>query len=95
MLINNDTTIVSTGLSRSFSAIVRFDFSKARSYNPHGLRVFSFFALQLLMRITALVIAGHSGFSKRRKLVIADITLSGILFVMLFFPFIRQIAGLG
>lgn len=41
----------STGLSRSFSEIVRFKFESAKSYNKYGLKVFSFFLIQLFLRV--------------------------------------------
>lgn len=41
----------STGLSRSFSEIVRFNFKSAKSYNEHSLNIFAFFLIQLVLRI--------------------------------------------
>ncbi|MCK5168313.1 MAG: DUF2752 domain-containing protein [Bacteroidales bacterium] len=41
----------STGLSRSFSEIVRFKFESAKSYNKYGIKVFLFFLIQLLIRL--------------------------------------------
>ena len=95
MIVGQEQPVASTGLSRSFSAIVRLQFSRARSYNPYGLRIFSFFMLQLLMRISVLLIIRYARMDIRHKLIPADIVLSVILFVVLFFPFIRLIAALG
>jgi hypothetical protein len=41
----------STGLSRSFSEIVRLEFESAKSYNEHSLSIFAFFLIQLVTRI--------------------------------------------
>ncbi len=41
----------STGLSRSFSEIVRFKFESAKSYNKYGIKVFLFFLIQLFIRL--------------------------------------------
>ena len=41
----------STGLSRSFSEIVRFEFESALSYNKYGIRIFLFFLIQLFLRL--------------------------------------------
>lgn len=40
----------STGLSRSFSEIVRLNFHQAKKYNQYGIKIFSFFLIELLMR---------------------------------------------
>ncbi|MBN2214888.1 MAG: DUF2752 domain-containing protein [Bacteroidales bacterium] len=77
---------VSTGLSRSFSAIVRLDLRKAIEYNPFGVRIFLFFIVQLLFRINFFMIA------RRRTadvpLIILDIALSVGVFIIAFWPFL-------
>jgi len=77
---------VSTGLSRSFSAIVRFDFSAARAYNPYGLRIFMFFLIQMVMRISGFMIAGHL---KRNRIINLDIVISIAMFIVFFWPFLK------
>lgn len=77
---------VSTGLTRSFSEILRFNFYKANEYNVFGLRVFLFFFLQLILRIFSLVsLFGIA--HKLKQILIIDILFSGILFLYSFFPF--------
>jgi len=78
----------SAGLSRSFSEIVRFNFGEAKLYNPYGIRLFSFFAIQLLLRIGAIFIALHFSLRRRQFLILADATLSILLFILFFCPFI-------
>jgi hypothetical protein len=78
---------ISTGLSRSFSAIVRLNLDEARAFNPHGIRIFMFFLVQLLMRATALIISDHIN---RRMVVICDIILSVSLFILCFWPFLEN-----
>lgn len=80
-------TLPSTGLSRSFSEIVRLEFDQARKYNPFGIRIFSFFFLQLLLRIAGSFTVFYAGPEKLRLVVIADAVFSSILFVLCFWPF--------
>ncbi len=78
---------ISCGLSHSFSLIVRGKIREAREYNTYGLRIFLFFALELVMRFV---------FSKiwinrpdvRREIVIYDIVGSIVIFLIAFWPFI-------
>jgi hypothetical protein len=79
---------VSTGLSRSFSALMRFDAERARMYNRHGIRIFLFFLIQLAMRIGALVFCLHAEAGKKQNRVHVDILLSALLFVISFWPFL-------
>jgi hypothetical protein len=79
----------SSGLSRSFSEIVRFNFRESKLYNPYGIRIFSFFAIQLLMRIAAIIFALHSDIRQRRMLITTDAVLSSLLLTICFWPFIK------
>ena len=40
----------STGLSRSFSEIVRFNFQRAKNHNKYGIKIFCFFLIEFLLR---------------------------------------------
>ncbi len=83
------TTTLSTGLSRSFSAIVRLEFEIAHSFNPYGLRIFLFFVELLLLRIVCLFIS--SRYDKYLIGIIkADAILSALLFVIHFWPFFKE-----
>ncbi len=89
-LLTEKTGIIppSKGLSASFSEIVRGNFNEALSINHYSLRVFAFFAIQLLLRAA---IAGAI-YIKRlniKKTVFADISLSLALFTWCFLPLIR------
>ena len=81
---------VSCGLSHSFSLIVRGRVEEAYQWNHYGLRIFLFFAAQLLLRITFSIfyIKYHD---VRRKLIIVDCIGSGIIFLAAFWPFIASI----
>ncbi|MEA3317162.1 MAG: hypothetical protein U9R54_04335 [Bacteroidota bacterium] len=76
----------STGLSRSFSEIVRFNFESARKYNSNGISVFLFFLIQLFMRLLSLL------FIKMKfnieKIVIIDISISILMFIYFFRNFL-------
>jgi hypothetical protein len=82
----------SCGLSHSFSLIVRGNFREAAEWNVYGLRVFLFFALQLVLR------TGFSMFyikypQTRSQLIVVDSIGSGIMFLIAFWPFMRWVIG--
>lgn len=80
----------SCGLSHSFSLIVRGRISEAHIWNENGLRVFIFFAGQLLMRIFfSLFYIKNPG--NRRELIIYDSAVSFMLFLVCFLPLIKSI----
>jgi hypothetical protein len=80
----------SCGLSHSFSLILRGRISEAYNWNIYGLRVFIFFAAQLLMRIMfSIFYLRYPDTSK--QLIIYDIASSIIIFLICFLPFIRWI----
>jgi len=76
----------SAGLSRAFSEIVRFNFKSAREYNPYGIRIFLFFAVQFFMRITGSIITVYQPLTKSQ--VLSDAAISSLLFIICFFPFL-------
>jgi len=78
---------ISCGLSHSFSLILRGNISAANEWNAYGLRVFIFFAGQLLMRIVFSVFYikyPESG----KQLILYDAVVSALLFLVSFLPFI-------
>lgn len=79
----------SCGISHSFSLILRGRIGEAYDWNPYGLRVFLFFAAQLLMRVffSVCYLSGRN----REELILYDITGSFIIFLISFYPFIRQL----
>ena len=79
-------TSISTGLSRSFSSIVRFDLESARRYNPFGIRIFVFFLLQLLMRLAAIMLC-YRAVSWINGYAWADAAVTIFLFGIFFYPF--------
>jgi hypothetical protein len=83
---------ISTGLSRSFTAIMHFRFAEAKAYNPYGIRVFLFFFIQLFMRLTGFWLACRSPFLNR-KLFTADAILSSGLFVFTCWPLFMGIVN--
>jgi hypothetical protein len=83
--------VPSTGLSRSFSAIVRLRFEDARQFNPHGIRIFLFFFIQLFMRIAALVMAGWLPERSVKVFYYTDVLLSAALFLVCFWPFLAAL----
>jgi hypothetical protein len=81
---------VSCGLSHSFSLIVRGRIEEAYKWNRYGMRIFLFFALQLVMRAT------FSFFylkypDTRKQLILVDCIGSGIIFLIAFWPFMASI----
>ena len=77
----------SEGLSRSFSEIVRFKFESAKAYNKYGIRIFSFFFIQLFLRVAASFLLYYQ-LIKRNKLVILDSIVSAILYAYCFWGLI-------
>ncbi|HBH47180.1 MAG TPA: hypothetical protein DDX98_00980 [Bacteroidales bacterium] len=80
---------LSTGLSRSFSAIVRLQFDIAHQFNTHGLRLFLFFFLQFFLRITFFLLASKKS-QYLKQVVIIDAIISTLLFIVHFEPFIEE-----
>jgi len=81
------TPCSSTGLSRSFSEIVRFKFESAKAYNKNGLRVFSFFLIQFFMRlIISLLLIRYT--IKKRNLILSDSLFSFCLYFYCFYNII-------
>lgn len=80
----------SAGLSRGFSAIVRLQLEKARNYNPYSLRIFGFFFFQFLLRLFFLFNQRLVEQVGTNRVVIIDATVSFVLFIVAFDPFIRE-----
>ncbi|MBE9467554.1 MAG: DUF2752 domain-containing protein [Bacteroidetes bacterium] len=74
---------VSTGLSRSFSEIVRLNFHKAKEYNSNGIAIFLFFFIQFFLRIIVSFIY-ISKIISEKKLILLDVGISIILFIFTF-----------
>jgi hypothetical protein len=80
---------LSTGLSRSFSAIVRLEFDIAHQFNPYGLRIFLFFLIQFFLRFFVIWLLLKSTL-KFNHIVLGDSIVSVILLLIHFEPFIRE-----
>jgi hypothetical protein len=78
----------SCGLSHSFSLIVRGRISEAYQWNIYGMRVFLFFALQLVMRF-AFVVFHYRYPANSSQLIITDSVASGIMFILAFGPYMK------
>ena len=79
--------LISTGLSRAFSEIVRFNFQQARAYNPYSISLFLFFFSQFLIRMLTSIILFSKRFSQKLVLI-SDILISVLLFLCTFGKFI-------
>jgi hypothetical protein len=77
----------STGLSRSFSAILRGNLQQANTYNPFGLHIFLFFAIQFIFRSLSFILIKEK-LSWIKPYIFMDITLSLIGFYLAFKPLI-------
>ena len=80
---------ISTGLSRSFSEIIRFNLDKAKAYNPYGIGIFLFFLIQLILRI-GITFVLHFFPLKNKLILYSDIFLSLALFLFFFWPFLKE-----
>lgn len=81
---------VSCGLSHSFSLIVQGRIDEAYQWNLYGMRIFLFFAAQLILRV-AFSIFYLKYPDTRKQLIIIDCIGSGIIFLVAFWPFITSI----
>lgn len=83
---------ISSGLSHSFSELIRGRIHSAREFNEHGPRIFLFFLLQLLMRpaCSFLYLRKHQA----ARLIYLDAGISIMLFILTFFPFINRFADI-
>lgn len=81
---------VSCGLSHSFSLIVQGRIDEAYQWNLYGMRIFLFFAAQLVLRV-AFSIFYLKYPDTRKQLIIIDCIGSGIIFLVAFWPFITSI----
>lgn len=80
----------SCGLSHSFSYILRGDLDQAAAWNPNGLRVFIFFAAQLVLRI-AFTFYYIKYPHIRKSLIPVDSAGSALMFLIAFWPFIAWV----
>lgn len=80
----------SCGLSHAFSLIVRGRVDEALQWNSQSLRVFLFFALQLVMRV-ALSVMLLMTVRGMRQIAIADAAVSSAMALVAFFPFLRSL----
>jgi hypothetical protein len=81
---------ISCGLSHSFSLIVRGRFDEAYKWNVYAMRIFLFFASQLILRVVFSIY--YLLYTKTRKqLIITDSIGSSLIFLISFWPFIVNI----
>lgn len=82
----------SCGLSHSFSLIVRGRFNEASLWNIYGMRVFIFFASQLILRIIfSIYYVRYTATAK--QLILVDSIGSGFLFLLAFWPYMKWMIG--
>lgn len=80
------TTSPSSGLSRAFSELVRFNVTKAKTLNPYAVNLFLFFVIELILRFcfSALVLFNNNRAKTIRWIDLAQLT---IYFTITFYPF--------
>jgi hypothetical protein len=79
----------SCGLSRGFSAIMHFNLSMANQIQPNSLAIFSFFLIQLWLRISFIFLTNWQKIPLK-TLTSIDIALSTLLFFWFFRHLILQ-----
>ena len=77
----------STGLSRSFSALMHCDVKSALKLNPYSLQIFLFFVFQLVFRILTFFLI-KKPISWINVYILSDITLTILSFLLVFRPLI-------
>lgn len=83
---------ISCGLSHSFSLIVRGRIEEAYQWNMYGMRVFLFFAAQLILRIR-FSLSYINNKATQKELIITDCLGSGLIFLIAFWPYIAKIVS--
>jgi hypothetical protein len=81
---------VSCGLSHSFSLIVRGRIDEAYRWNIYAMRVFLFFASQMVLRVVFSIFSIKYP-DTRKQLILVDCIGSGIIFLVAFWPFLVSI----
>ncbi|MEY1638326.1 hypothetical protein [Tenuifilum osseticum] len=79
----------SKGLSAAFSQILRLNFTSAYIFNPYGLRVFSFFLIQFILRVGLIFAELRFPNSVKTSTITVDILISLILLIYCFYPLIE------
>ena len=79
----------SCGMSHAFSLIIRGRLAEALEWNPHSLRLFIFFALQLLMRIILAAVAFRTT-KNLRAISVTDAAVSSVMVLAAFWPLLRM-----
>jgi len=78
----------SCGLSHAFSLIVRGRISEAMEWNSYSMRVFIFFAVQLLMRF-GMALVTVKGNTDLQRIAVTDAAVSSVMTIAAFYPFLR------
>jgi len=79
----------SCGLSHAFSLIVRGRTEEALEWNSYSMRIFIFFALQLVMRAGLAVVALRPS-RHLRQIAVTDAAVSAVMALTAFWPFLRM-----
>ena len=79
---------ISSGLSHGFSSIVRGELKRANEFNPYSIRLFSFFILQLIMRLSIFFYLFRFKDKNKVYIAVADAIASSVMFIIFFYPFI-------
>lgn len=80
----------SCGLSHAFSLIVRGRIDEALQWNSQSVRIFLFFALQLVIRFVMGAVSLETARGLKRVSV-ADAAVSSVMVLVAFFPFLRAL----
>jgi hypothetical protein len=77
----------SCGLTRGLAQCIRFDFTKAQSFNSHSVPTFLFFCFQFISRILLLVFYKLKQNTQTKNFLVLDafFTISCLLIYILFY----------
>jgi hypothetical protein len=75
-------------MSRAFSAIIQGDLHTATAFNAYAIRIFTFFLMQLFLRLVISAAMFNKMFSIN-MVVVTDILISVFLFLWAFIPLIK------
>jgi hypothetical protein len=80
----------SCGLSHAFSLIVRGRIDEALDWNSYSVRVFIFFTVQLLMRISLALVTLYAN-TDLRRIAVTDAVVSSVMTLAAFYPFLMML----
>lgn len=82
---------ISSGLSHGFSCVIRGRIHDAIAYNRYSIQLFTFFVIQLVMRVIVLMYIKYTDQEEKQRAALIDSAVSIVLFLVFFSPFLKDL----